>query len=179
MKTRKALATGTTAALLVLGAGWALAQGTAPSAGSATTKTTTVTPAKPVSAKAPKAAEATKASPVLKAGVVAKSVICEIVDPACYLVNGAHGDSHKECATACAKAGQTLAVLEKKTNKLYLLVAGRPGEDPNKDVLDFIAQTVLVKGKIYTRGGTSGIMVASVEPYSAKAGAQDNIKPSK
>jgi hypothetical protein len=127
------------------------------------------TPAKATTAKpAGTKAKASAATPA-RGATVAKSIIGEIVDPACYLVNGAHGDSHKECATACAKAGQTLAVLEKKTNKLYLLVAERPGDDPNKGVIDYIAQTVLVKGKVYTRGGTSGIMVASVEPYSAKA----------
>ncbi len=160
MKTRKGLVTGISTALLALGAGLVFAQGAAPAGGGATpakpaAKATTVTPAKP-------------AAPA-KAGPVAKSIIGEIVDPACFLVNGAKGDSHKECATACAKAGQTLAVLEKKTNKLYVLVADRPGEDPNKGAMDYIAQTVLVKGKVYTRGGVSGIMVASVEPYSAKA----------
>lgn len=160
----------------------ALAQGT-------TGTTATPAPAKAPQPAAKAAPAATTAQPkakaepkpaIVKAGGVSRTIVGEVVDPACYLVNGAHGDGHKECAAACAKAGQTLAILEKKTNKLYLLVAGRPGEDPNKDVMDFIAQTVLVKGKVYTRGGTSGIMVASVEPYSAKAAAPGSeVKPSK
>lgn len=155
----------------MLAAAAAFAQGTAPSPAkpAPTPAKATVTPAKATSAKAAAATAKAPAATPVRAAAVAKSIIGEIVDPGCYLVNGSHGDSHKECATACAKAGQTLAVLEKKTNKLYLMVAERPGEDPNKGVIDYLAQTVLVKGKVYTRGGASGIMVASVEPYSAKA----------
>lgn len=104
-----------------------------------------------------------------KAGPAGKAILGEIVDPGCYLVNGARGEGHKECALACARAGQTLAILEKKTNKLFILATERPGEDPNRPLLDFIGQTVLVKGRIYTRGGVSGIMVASVEPAGARA----------
>jgi hypothetical protein len=102
-----------------------------------------------------------------KASPVVKSIIGEVVDPACWIVNGAKGEGHKECAIACAKAGQTLAILEKKTGKLYMAVGERPGEDPNKGLVDYVAQTVMVKGKVYSRGGALGIMIASVEPYKA------------
>ena len=83
-------------------------------------------------------------------------------------MNGAKGDGHKECALACVKACQTLAILEKKTNKIYILATATPGEDPNRPLIEYIGRTVLVKGKVYTRGGVSGIMIASVEPSSAK-----------
>jgi hypothetical protein len=83
----------------------------------------------------------------------------------------ARGEAHKECAIACAKAGQTLAILERKTNKVYILASERPGEDPNKSLIDYVGQAVLVKGKVYTRGGLSAIQVASVEP-APKAGAK-------
>ena len=112
----------------------------------------------------------TKAAAPAKASSGAKSgqVIGEVVDPACWLVNGAKGETHKECAIACAKSGQTLAILERKTNKLYLLVTERPGENPNTALMDFIGQSVLIKGKVYSRQGTLGIQVASVEPAPKK-----------
>ena len=47
----------------------------------------------------------------------------------------------------------------------------RPGEDPNKSVLDYAGMPVLVKGKVFTRGGIMAIQVASVEPYSAAKAA--------
>jgi hypothetical protein len=98
-----------------------------------------------------------------------RSVIGEVVDPACWIVNGSKGEAHKECALACAKAGQVLAILEKKTNKLFLISTERPGEDPNKGVIDYCGQTVLAKGKFFTRGGFTAIQLTSVEPYNAKA----------
>jgi hypothetical protein len=125
-------------------------------------------PAKAAQPAAKPAAEAATA-PAKAAGAVAKTIVGEVVEPGCFLVNGAKGEGHKECALACARAGQTLAILEKKTNKLYLTVNGRPGDDPNKLLIDHIAQTVQVKGKVYTRGGISGIVITSVEPAGAAA----------
>ena len=93
-----------------------------------------------------------------------RSITGEVVDPACWVINGAKGEAHKECAIACAKAGQTLAILERKTSKVYIMASERPGEDPNKAVIDFVGQAVLVKGKVYSRGGLLAIQVASVEP---------------
>jgi hypothetical protein len=130
----------------------------------AATPAETAEPASKAAQAAPEAAKPAAARSL--AG--AKTIVGEVVDPACYLVNGAHGDGHKECATACAKAGQTLAILEKKTNKLYLSVTDHPGDDPNRLLMDYIAQTVTIKGKLYTRGGVTGVMILAVEPGSAK-----------
>src|SRR4249920_692491 len=84
-------------------------------------------------AKAP-APKAASAAPKSGPG----SVIGEVIDPACWVINGAKGEAHKECAIACAKAGQTLAILERKTNKVYILASERPGEDPNKGLIDYV-----------------------------------------
>lgn len=122
-------------------------------------------------------AEAAKATaPAAKAATAAPksgsgSIIGEVIDPACWVINGSKGEAHKECAIACAKAGQTLAILERKTNKVYILASERPGEDPNKSLIDYVGQAVLVKGKIYSRGGLMAFQVASVEP-APKAGAR-------
>ena len=147
--------------------------------GTATTGTVQVTPPKPAPAKAPGAAtgkataKATTAKATKAEGAAAKvgprSIIGEVVDPACWIVNGAKGPSHKECAIACAKAGQVLAIVENKTQKLYMVATDKPGEDPNKGLIDYVGQTVLVKGRVYSRGGATGIKVASVEPYSPTA----------
>ena len=133
-------------------------------AGTTTTKTTTATKAKASTS------SSTKGSPASgKLGV--RTIAGDVIDPSCWVMNGAKGEAHKECMIACAKAGQTLAILEKKTNKVYILAAERPGEDPNKSVLDYAGMPVLVKGKVFTRGGIMAIQVASVEPYSAAKAA--------
>jgi nucleoid-associated protein YgaU len=161
MKSFKAGVAGLTLTTLFLAAVAAAQQPAAPAAPA--TPKPAAAPAKAAEPAAKPAAEA--AAP--KAGAVAKTIVGEVVEPGCYLVNGAKGEGHKECAMACAKAGQTLAILEKKTNKLYLTINGRPGDDPNKLLVDHIAQTVTVKGKVYTRGGIPGIVITSVEPGSA------------
>lgn len=117
-----------------------------------------------------KAAEPAKEQTKTSAGATklgAKTIIGEVIDPACWVINGAKGEAHKECMIACAKSGQTLAILEKKTNKIYILATERPGDDPNRGVIDYAGQTVLVKGKVFSRGGLVAVQVASVEPYSA------------
>lgn len=128
---------------------------------------TTAAPAAETKAAAAKDATTQAAAKAATSGP--KSIVGEVVDPACWIVNGAKGEAHKDCALACAKAGQVLAILEKKTNKLYLIATERPGEDPNKGVIDYCAQTVLAKGKVFTRGGFTAIQLASVEPFNAKA----------
>lgn len=117
-------------------------------------------------AKGEKAAEAPKGS-TAPSKLGAKTIIGEVIDPACWVINGAKGDAHKECMIACAKSGQTLAILEQKTNKIYILATERPGDDPNRGVIDYAGQKVMVKGKVFSRGGLIAIQVASVEPYSA------------
>ncbi|HXF59458.1 MAG TPA: hypothetical protein VN539_06515, partial [Candidatus Saccharimonadales bacterium] len=114
-----------------------------------------------------KPAAASKEAEPVKVG--ARSIVGEVVDPACWIVNGAKGASHKDCAIACAKAGQVLGIVESKSQKLYMVATDKPGEDPNKGLIDYVGQLVLVKGRVYTRGGATGIKVTSVEPYSATA----------
>ncbi len=191
MKTRKALAAAVLAAFVVSIAPFAFAQtgtttGSAPATPAGTaTSATTVAPAKTAPAAAvtakPGAAKAgatkagaTKAGPKksaaakkeTEAALGPRSIIGEVVDPGCWIVNGAKGASHKECAMACAKAGQVLAIVETKTQKLYMVATDKPGEDPNKGLIDYVGQTVLAKGRVYSRGGATGIKITSVEPYS-------------
>jgi hypothetical protein len=97
-----------------------------------------------------------------------RSIVGEVVDPACWVVNGAKGASHKDCAVACAKAGQVLAILESKTQKLYLVATDKPGEDPNKGLIDYVGQTVTARGRVYARGGVTAIKITAVEPAAAK-----------
>jgi len=185
MKTRKAFAA------MVLAA-FSLSITSAAFAQSGTPPATSAEPAKPAPAAATTPAPAATAKPAAaktaataKAGASAakkeaataaakvgpRSIIGEVVDPACWIVNGAKGASHKECAIACAKAGQVLAIVENKTQKLYMVATDKPGEDPNKGLIDYVGQTVLVKGRVYSRGGATGIKITSVEPYSATAAA--------
>jgi hypothetical protein len=133
------------------------------------------TPAKTATAPGKTAAAATPAKAAAHAAVAAKggatsgikTIVGEVVDPACWVVNGAKGETHKECLLACAKAGQVLGIVEAKTNKLYIIATENPGEDPNKGVIDFAAQKVTVTGKFYTRGGVTAVKISSITPGGA------------
>ena len=126
-------------------------------------------PAAPAATSTEPAKATTAKATTARASTAPKGIVGEVVDPACWIVNGAKGDTHKECALACAKAGQVLAIVERKTNKLFLIATERPGEDPNKGLIDYCGQTVLAKGRTFTRGGVTAIQLSSVEPYNAKA----------
>ena len=184
MKTRKAFAAMLLAAFSLSIASAAFAQsatsGTVTPAPKATTAAakpvapaTAVKPAataaKPAAAKATGATAAKAATEAEPVKVGSRSIVGEVVDPACWIVNGAKGAAHKDCAIACAKAGQVLAIVESRSQKLYLVATDKPGEDPNKGLIDHVGQMVVVKGRVYTRGGATGIKVTSVEPYSATA----------
>jgi len=139
------------------------------------TPATTAAPAKAsTSAEPAKAATKSKGkeTSAANASAVSKSIVGEVIDPACWVINGAKGEAHRDCALACAKAGQTLAILERKSNKVYILASSTPGEDPNKSVVDYCGKAVTVTGKVYTRGGLAAIRVASIEPYTASAAAK-------
>jgi len=182
MKTRKALSAAVLAAFVLAITPAAFAQsgttsGTAPAAPAPSAAPATSVPPKPAPAKTAAAksgatkADATKSADKKEAAVATgpRSVIGEVVDPACWIVNGAKGATHKECAIACAKAGQVLGIVESKTQKLFMVATDKPGEDPNKGLIDYVGQLVLVKGRVYSRGGATGIKITSVEPYSPTA----------
>ena len=43
-------------------------------------------------------------------------------DSFCFVTMGAHGPDHKKCATGCAKKGIPVALVEKGTDKMYILL---------------------------------------------------------
>ena len=99
-------------------------------------------------------------------GGKSKTITGEVVDVACYVGSGAHGEKHRSCAEACAKGGGSLGILEDKTNKLYLVVAPQPGGDPKAKLMEHIAHKVQVTGPVAMRGGVATVAVQSVKMLS-------------
>ncbi len=87
----------------------------------------------------------------------------QVVDPACYVSMGLQGESHKQCATACAKAGQAFGILDRKAGVLYQVIEGTPTTDPNKLLWDHVEQTVTVKGKVFEKDGMHAIVPEEVK----------------
>ncbi len=84
----------------------------------------------------------------------------ELVDLACYLEHGGHGEKHKACATTCAQNGLPIGLLDKH-GKLYLVIGDH--KPMNSQLADKMGDTVKATGKVSTRNGMKLLEVSSVE----------------
>ncbi len=84
----------------------------------------------------------------------------EIVDTRCYIGDDQDqkGPKHQACAVKCAKGGATLAILQDKTNNLYLIMPKEDGENPNTPFMEMVAERVMVNGKVFEVGGMRAII---------------------
>ncbi len=89
----------------------------------------------------------------------------EVIDLVCYMLNkdGGRGPDHKECALRCAKNGVPLGLLEDGTGRVYYTVKMKNKNNANDMMLSFVAEKVLIKGKIAERGGTKLLLIDTIE----------------
>ena len=109
---------------------------------------------------------ATAGSRVALAKDAAVTVTGEVIDSACYIKMGAKGADHEECATKCAKAGIPLAILEEKTNHVWMVASDKDAESGNEKLLPFVAKKVTVTGKTFEKGGQKLLAISSVKGAS-------------
>ena len=112
-------------------------------------------------------------SPVLAQGKAASKPITvtgRVVDAVCMLPGGLKGESHRECAIGCDKAGVRMYLLDEKANVMYSVMADAPFKNPNAPLREHLERIVTVKGDVYTGPGGHRV-VAVKEVQAAKAGA--------
>src|SRR5713226_7979175 len=86
----------------------------------------------------------------------------EAVDLWCYMEGGDRGPAKKACATACAKAGNSIGIVDAK-GSVYL-VSGLQDHQPARDLLvGKMNETVEVTGTLVKKGGAQMIFVKSVK----------------
>lgn len=93
----------------------------------------------------------------------------EVVETGCFVMAGRRGEAHRQCAIACARAGQDLAVLDDKTKTAFLLVQDFTAGTPENPLLEHVGHRVEVRGTTVERGGIRGIIVRQVKPLGAGA----------
>jgi hypothetical protein len=93
-----------------------------------------------------------------------KTITGQVVDPGCYIAMNLKGESHKQCANACAKASQAFGILDDKNCGLYQVIEGAPTTDPNQLLWDHVEQNVTVKGKVFHKEGMHAIVPTEVKP---------------
>jgi hypothetical protein len=92
-----------------------------------------------------------------------KAVTGTLEDSFCYVVTGAHGPDHKQCAMGCAKKGIPVALVEKGTDKMYVLLPPKNASSLPDDVISKMESEVTVTGDEYDKGGLSYLTVKSVK----------------
>ena len=93
------------------------------------------------------------------------TVTGEVIDTKCYLTGmmGGSGEEHKQCAIDCIKGGLPVGVLEKKTNKVYVVVPKAGTKSANEELVQYAAQSVKLTGTVAEKGGQKLLVYSSVE----------------
>lgn len=88
------------------------------------------------------------------------TVTGEVLDMACYIDHGAHGDKHAGCAKTCIESGLPVGI-KSADGKTYLLIGEH--KPINKELAPYAAKTITVKGKLVERDGFRMIANAEIE----------------
>ncbi len=91
----------------------------------------------------------------------------EIIDEPCYVgKNGARGEGHKNCALACAKRGNQMAIVNDK-NTIYS-ITGDYAANKNEKLVPFVAEMVEATGTVTEKDGKRTIAVTSIKKVEMK-----------
>ena len=102
-----------------------------------------------------------------------ESVVGVITDSTCVIrgdaLSGEHG---RECALRCIQGGAPIAVVEEKTNRIYVATAPQ-GKSITDLLIPFVGQRAELYGKVVRSGGSQFLVVEDVAPeheHSSKEG---------
>ncbi len=88
----------------------------------------------------------------------------EVIDTYCFALMGAKGESHRQCAIDCFKAGIPAGLLENGTNKVFVLLPNKDKTSlPQSAILNKMGRQATVTGKVYTVGGSNFLTVESIK----------------
>ena len=87
----------------------------------------------------------------------------EVIDTYCFALMGAKGESHRQCAIDCVKAGIPAGLLEEGTGKVYVLLPNKDKAGLPKGVIDKCGRMATITGKVYTSGGSQFLTVESIK----------------
>src|SRR6266481_2391597 len=86
----------------------------------------------------------------------------EAVDLWCYLEGGDRGPAKKQCATACAKAGNPIGILDSAGN-LYVAAGLKDHQPAQTMLLNRMSDEVTATGTVVKKGGVQMIYVDTVK----------------
>jgi hypothetical protein len=86
----------------------------------------------------------------------------EVVDLWCYLEGGDRGPAKKECAMACAKAGNPIGLVDAKGN-VYVAAGLKDHQPAQSLLLQKMSSDVTVTGTLVKASGVQMIYIESVK----------------
>ena len=86
-----------------------------------------------------------------------------VLDSACAFTKGLEKPISKQCATACAKAGSQLVILAEDGTIYWPIADSTPSSGQNAKLLPFAGDKVTATGKVYERGGSKALVIATIE----------------
>src|SRR3989337_1168133 len=87
----------------------------------------------------------------------------EVIDTYCHALMGAKGESHRQCAIDCVKAGIPAGLLEEGPGRVYVLLPNKDKTGLPKGVIDKMGRMATVTGKAYSSGGCNFLTVESIK----------------
>ena len=103
----------------------------------------------------------TTAAPMAQPKGERLTVTGEVVEMWCYLEAGDRGAAKKACATACAKAGNPIALIDDK-GELYVLAGLKSHQPAQELLLDKMSERVTVTGTLVKNPKVQMIYIESV-----------------
>ena len=92
-----------------------------------------------------------------------KSVTGTLEDSFCYGTMGAKGASHQKCAIRCVQKGIPVSLVEKGTDKIFILLPAKDDTPLPSEVIDKMEDQVTISGKEVSKGGVNFLVVESVK----------------
>lgn len=86
-----------------------------------------------------------------------------VLDSACAFTKSLKKPISSDCAVACAKAGSPLVILTESGTVYWPISDAHPAQGQNARLMEFAGRMVSVKGRVYQRGGSRAIVIASIE----------------
>jgi len=91
------------------------------------------------------------------------TIVGEVIDTSCYAISGAKGEAHRECGQTCIRKGAPAGLLEKGTDKVYVLLPKKPMTSLPKTVVEKVAKQVSITGKVFAAGGSQFLTVETIK----------------
>jgi hypothetical protein len=91
-----------------------------------------------------------------------------VLDSLCAFTKGLSKPISKQCATACADAGLMLVILADDGTIYWPIANTTPSSGQNAKLLPFAGDKVVLRGKVFERGGSKTLAIEKIEAQAAK-----------